>query len=128
MQFGYARAEDLMAAIGSGEITAGQISFRLLEAEHKAAERRNWKPMFNALTRPVQAEGMRIDETGGLLVTLARCCNPMHGDEITGFITRGKGVTVHRADCKNILNTTEPERIINVTWPPANGQSFPSRC
>ena len=68
---------------------------------------------------------MRIDETGGLLVTLARCCNPMHGEEIAGFITRGKGITVHRADCKNILNTTEPERIINVTWPPATDQSFP---
>ncbi len=124
LAFGYARAEDLMVAIGSGDITAGQISVRLLEAEHKTADEKLEANVRRA-DRPVQAEGMRIDETGGLLVTLARCCNPIHGDPISGFITRGKGVTVHRADCKNILNTTEPERIINVTWPPANGQCYP---
>jgi (p)ppGpp synthase/HD superfamily hydrolase len=121
---GYPRAEDFMVAIGSGDITAGQISLRLLEAEHKTSEDKLEANVYRA-DRPVHAEGMRIDETGGLLVTLARCCNPVHGDPISGFITRGKGITVHRADCKNILNTTEPERIINVTWPPANGQCYP---
>lgn len=126
-QLGYPRAEDLMVAIGQGEITGGQISFRLLEAERQATQRPDemLEPTVSRHKEPVKAEGMRIDETDGLLVTLARCCNPTYGDEIVGFITRGKGITVHRSDCKNIINTTEPERTINVTWPPASDQSYP---
>jgi RelA/SpoT family (p)ppGpp synthetase len=123
-RLGYARADDLMAAIGYGEITGAQISLRLLETERQPEH----GPLEATVMRPqgpVKAEGMRIDETGGLLVTLARCCNPTYGDEITGFITRGKGITVHRADCKNILNTNEPERLITVTWPPESDQTFP---
>jgi RelA/SpoT family (p)ppGpp synthetase len=127
-QLGYQRAEDLLASIGYGDITGAQISFRLLEAERRereAAAADHLEPSVERPSEPVKLEGMRIDETSGLLVTLARCCNPTYGDEISGFITRGKGITVHRADCKNILNTTEPERIINVTWPPVIEQSFP---
>jgi len=122
---GYTRAEDLMAAIGYGEVTGAHISLRLLEAEHPVAPDEALEVTVVRKDEPVKAEGMRIDETGGLLVTLARCCNPTYGDEITGFITRGKGITVHRADCKNVLNTNEPERLISVTWPPESDQSFP---
>jgi GTP pyrophosphokinase len=121
---GYGRAEDLMAAIGYGDLTGGQISFRLLETERQRADD-VLEATVERAEGPVTAPGMRIDETSGLLVTLARCCNPTYGDDIAGFITRGKGITVHRADCKNILNTSEPERIINVTWPPENDQRFP---
>ncbi len=122
---GYARADDLMAAIGYGELTGAHISLRLLEAEHPAPLEETLEATVTRKDEPVKAEGMRIDETGGLLVTLARCCNPTYGDEIIGFITRGKGITVHRADCKNVLNTNEPERLINVTWPPDSEQVFP---
>jgi RelA/SpoT family (p)ppGpp synthetase len=123
-RLGYARADDLMAAIGYGDITGAQISLRLLETERQP-EHGPLEATFMRPEGPVKAEGMRIDETGGLLVTLARCCNPTYGDDITGFITRGKGITVHRADCKNILNTNEPERLISVTWPPESDQTFP---
>jgi RelA/SpoT family (p)ppGpp synthetase len=123
-RLGYARADDLMAAIGYGDITGAQISLRLLETERQP-ERGPLEATVMRPEGPVKAEGMRIDETGGLLVTLARCCNPTYGDDITGFITRGKGITVHRADCKNILNTNEPERLITVTWPPESDQTFP---
>ncbi|WP_238626271.1 RelA/SpoT family protein [Aggregatilinea lenta] len=127
-QLGYATAEDLMAAIGFGDVTGAQIAFRLLEAERRATEAAAEERLEATVARPqepVKADGMRIDETSGLLVTLARCCNPTYGDDIAGFITRGKGITVHRADCKNVLNTNEPERIINVTWPPASEQVYP---
>jgi len=124
-RLGYARAEDLMAAIGYGEITGATISLRLLEDERPAEADSILEATIPRQKEPVRAEGMRIDQTDGLLVTLARCCNPTYGDEITGFITRGKGVTVHRADCKNVLNTSEPERLIAVTWPPGAAQSVP---
>ncbi len=91
---GYARADDLMAAIGYGELTGAHISLRLLEAEHPAPLEETLEATVTRKDEPVKAEGMRIDETGGLLVTLARCCNPTYGDEIVGFITRGKGITV----------------------------------
>jgi len=124
-QLGYAHAEDLMAAIGYGEITGATISLRLLESEQPSDAGPALEATVSRLNEPVRAEGMRIDQTDGLLVTLARCCNPTYGDEITGFITRGKGITVHRADCKNVLNTNEPERLIHVTWPPEGEQSYP---
>lgn len=125
-QLGYNSAEDLMAAIGYGDITTGQISFRLLEAERRANEAaETLEANVSRPDEPVKAQGMRIDEAEGLLVTLARCCNPTYGEDIKGFITRGKGITVHRADCPNILNTNEPERIINVSWPPSSEQSYP---
>lgn len=123
-RLGYARAEDLMAAIGYGEITGATISLRLLEDEHPDDGEHALEATVRH-TEPVRAEGMRIDQADGLLVTLARCCNPTYGDEITGFITRGKGITVHRADCKNVINTNEPERLIHVTWPPGSEQSYP---
>jgi RelA/SpoT family (p)ppGpp synthetase len=125
--FGYSRSEDFIVAIGQGEITGSQISFRLLDAEDQRTQADDTLLAAKSKRKhePVKAEGMRIDETGGLLVTLARCCNPTHGEAIVGFITRGKGVTVHRADCKNILNSNEPERIITVTWPPETEQTFP---
>src|SRR5690606_26027305 len=60
------------------------------------------------------SHGVNIMGTGGLLVNLGRCCKPMPGDKIVGFVTRGRGVTVHRADCVNI--GSESERLIDVTW------------
>jgi GTP pyrophosphokinase len=69
-----------------------------------------------ASLRVDSSDGINIMGTGGLLINLAKCCNPMPGDRITGFITRGRGVTVHRIDCPNMINNQEPERIIDVTW------------
>ena len=53
---------------------------------------------------------------GDLLTSMARCCNPINGDEIIGFITRTRGVTVHRRNCPNIRNEDEPERLVPVSW------------
>lgn len=61
-----------------------------------------------------------------MLVRMARCCNPVPGDEITGYITRGRGVSVHRTDCKNLkgLQESEPERIIEVSWERGRTESY----
>jgi GTP pyrophosphokinase len=64
---------------------------------------------------------------GDLVTTMARCCSPVPGDIIVGYITRFRGVTVHRADCPNIRNPAEPERIVRVDWMLGDDQVFPAR-
>ncbi len=121
-QLGFGKAEELLLAIGRGEITGAQISRHLLQLEHAPESDDELKPTGPSPTEPVSAQGMIVDGADDLLNTLARCCNPTYGDEIVGFITRGRGITIHRANCKNILNTNEPERIIQVSWPPQPAQ------
>ena len=59
---------------------------------------------------------MQVFGTGDLLTQMARCCNPVPGDAIMGYVTRSRGVTIHRADCHNVLNEDEKERLVDVEW------------
>jgi GTP pyrophosphokinase len=68
---------------------------------------------------------VRVDGVGDLFTQLARCCNPVPGDAIIGFITRGRGITVHRTDCSSVRNEDEPERLISVEWGSAGPGMFP---
>jgi GTP pyrophosphokinase len=65
---------------------------------------------------PTLDTSIRVRSVGNLLTNLARCCNPVPGDPIIGYITRGRGVTIHRRDCPNILRTDERDRLIEVSW------------
>lgn len=119
--FNYDRLEDFLAAVGAGDINSSQIANRLLELERKQTHTRSEEALFRLHPTPAPlpvstGNGVNIAGTGGLLVNLARCCNPMPGDRIVGYITRGRGVTVHRKDCSNMQATAEPERLIDVTW------------
>jgi GTP pyrophosphokinase len=62
---------------------------------------------------------------GDLLTSLAMCCRPVNGDPIIGYVTRGRGVTVHRADCPNVHNIPEPERLVPVSWGDQSEDTFP---
>ncbi|NPV85192.1 MAG: bifunctional (p)ppGpp synthetase/guanosine-3',5'-bis(diphosphate) 3'-pyrophosphohydrolase [Anaerolineae bacterium] len=106
-------SDDLYAAIGCGDISINRIINKLPEAQkeedpllslHQVTEKRGDS---NAVT----VLGLK-----GILTSFARCCNPAPGDEIIGYITRGKGVSIHRMDCPNILRVTENERVIKVSW------------
>ena len=116
--FNYDKVDDFFAAVGAGDIHGAQIANRILEMERREEEQKEQKE--NPLrARPASlpidiSNGVNIRGTGGLLVNIGRCCQPMPGDQIVGFVTRGRGVTVHRADCPNIGNETE--RLIDVTW------------
>lgn len=116
--FDYDDIEDFMAAVGAGDINAAQISNRVLDAERNE---RTMKEMTD-LVRPSRlvgrenGKGINITGTGGLLVNIAQCCSPMPGDNIVGYVTRGRGVTVHRRDCPNIIASTERERLLDVSW------------
>ncbi len=113
--FEYEKTEDFLAAIGYGDINSHQIATKVLEAERRE-QPPTFPPAAPATPQPSLAEEVTVQGTGGLLTHLARCCNPLPGDEIVGYITRGRGVTVHRRDCPNVLNTREPERLIEVEW------------
>lgn len=116
---GYQSLDHMLAAIGYGDVTASVVVGKIVQLEQREQEAKRdelvvSKPI-DRRTLPAD-QGIDIAGTGGLLVKLAQCCSPAPGDAITGFITRTSGVTVHRADCKNVLNTTERERLIAVSW------------
>jgi RelA/SpoT family (p)ppGpp synthetase len=120
--FGYSKQDDFLAAVGAGDINSAQIANHILEAERKnqaakEQEAENYLPKTQPTLVPsTPINGVNIMGSGGMLVNLARCCSPMPGDAIVGYITRGRGVTVHRANCSNITNSDENERLIEVTW------------
>lgn len=114
------KLDDFLAAIGAGDVTGSQITNRVLEDERRKAaesvsEEELLKPRAKSRSASV-AKGVSIMGAGGLLVNLARCCGPMAGDDIIGYITRGRGVTVHRTDCPNMVALRETERLIDVSW------------
>jgi GTP pyrophosphokinase len=110
--------DDFLAAVGIGDINGTQITNRILEMEQR--ERREnavleAKPSSASLSVGATS-GIDLMGMNGMLMSLARCCTPVQGDPIVGYITRGKGVTVHRQDCSNIKAITERERLIAATW------------
>ncbi|BDG01828.1 RelA/SpoT family protein [Anaeromyxobacter oryzae] len=119
---GYRVVEDLLAAVGYGKIAPAQILQQLLPAE-RLAEAPPTEPaqppsriaeLFRKMARR-PTEGVRINGIDDVLVRFGKCCNPVPGDGIVGFITRGRGVTVHTAGCDKILGI-DPERRVDVAW------------
>lgn len=120
-----ANEDDLLAALGYGGITSHGIMSKLIEL-HKQDLKQTASPDISKLLselKPSQgtvkksSHGILVEGEGGLLVRLARCCNPIPGDPIVGYITRGRGVSVHRADCPNVLSDVDNlSRVIEVDW------------
>ncbi len=116
--FGYERADDFFAAMGYGDIHPQQLASRLSGLIAKP------EPTAPSIPTPSADHmgGVRVNGVGDLFTRLARCCNPVPGDAVVGFVTRGRGVTVHRADCPNIRNEDEPERLVAVQWGTRTGR------
>ena len=108
--FKFSKIEDFLAAVGCGDISPAQIANKIDDAATKS-ERLKLKAIPETATSNIEVAGV-----GDLLTRLASCCNPVPGDPIVGYITRGKGVTVHRRDCSNIANLKDTERLIQVSW------------
>ena len=107
--------DDLLVSIGCGDTSMTRIAMSLMEGETD-----DEGVTFG--TRVIGTPGIQSHDTisvvglKGLLTTMARCCNPVPGDDIVGYITRGRGATIHRQDCPNILRLNERERLVRVTW------------
>ncbi|HEX3301939.1 MAG TPA: bifunctional (p)ppGpp synthetase/guanosine-3',5'-bis(diphosphate) 3'-pyrophosphohydrolase [Thermomicrobiales bacterium] len=116
----YNKVEDMIAAIGYGAISPQLIASRLGENETKNV-------LSDTPHVPKPRVPLRLDVmgVGDLLTSLATCCKPVNGDAIVGYVTRGRGITVHRADCSNLVNLPDPERLIQVTWGSKAGETYP---
>ena len=125
--------DDLYATIGFGGLSTLQLLNRLAE-EYKKQNRAEAPPL-PIVEKPAEeakkpapsssSNGVIVKGESGMLVRFARCCNPLPGDEIVGYITRGRGVSVHRADCVNLKDAgVEPERMIEVEWESSGAGSY----
>ncbi|HEX9976228.1 MAG TPA: ACT domain-containing protein, partial [Dehalococcoidales bacterium] len=106
---GYDSLDDFYAAIGFGGITPQQIALRLAAQQQQ--------PRVIGVTAPKPpTSAITVRGVGDLLTHLARCCHPVPGDKIIGYVTRSRGVSVHRQDCYNVVNEDETERLVPVEW------------
>jgi guanosine-3',5'-bis(diphosphate) 3'-pyrophosphohydrolase len=129
--YGLGRADDLMAGIGYGKYSARQVLAKMIPAGAEgAAEGEPEKSGIASVVRRVFGgdqgnNAIRVKGQGDLLVYRARCCNPIRGEAVVGYVTRGKGVAVHAVNCPNVVNLMyEPERRIDVEW--ARDESTPT--
>ena len=109
--FGFKNMDDFFAAIGSGNLSPSQIIAKLAVSEERPEELVEVHP-----SKKVSPASVKVLGVGDLVTHLANCCHPLPGDKIIGYITQGRGVTVHRRDCPNIVNEVERERLIEVGW------------
>jgi GTP pyrophosphokinase len=113
--------EDFYLRVGYGEISTQHVGnkiaalIRETEEVHEEVE---------APTQPTFTPNIEVLGSGDLLTRLSRCCSPVPGDEIIGYVTRGAGVAIHRSDCPNVLHEDETERLIDVEWG-RRGQMYP---
>lgn len=125
---------ELMSAVGYGGIPVNSVLLRLIDMhkreQAKEDNRRDTMTMLEKLkvkepVRKRSSTGILVKGEADVMVRMARCCNPVPGDEIVGYITRGRGVSVHRADCTNIGHTQEDmDRMIEVEWDVATNDNF----
>ncbi len=127
-EFNFKTVDDLIANIGYGKITPLQVIRKLVPGiKPKPEETLLEKLITRRKDRKKKEEnGIVVDGMDDILIRFGKCCQPIPGDPITGYITHGAGITVHRTGCVNAL-TMSPERRINVAWKEAAGGSFPAR-
>jgi GTP pyrophosphokinase len=131
-QMYYDSTEDLLAAVGYGDVEPSTLINRVIKDQQQPLRLSEAAKLLLPLEEVSdQRRQLKVAATGieGLQSNLSRCCNPLPGDRIQGYITRGGGITVHRADCKNLLYRArkEPERVIPLSWE-GGGEDFAGRA
>jgi len=123
-QFNFSKINDFLAAIGAGDITTAQIAGRLQPIAPKEIA----TPPATGKERPAtERSGIHVHGVGRMLTTLARCCSPVPPEAIIGYITKGRGITVHRRDCRNALRLESGAagRMVEVSWGDTAAQTYP---
>jgi GTP pyrophosphokinase len=122
-------ADHVFASIGQGDITVTQL-LKAIYPELDVTQEIALKPsalerLIDRMRRPGTSKGLRIQGADGLMVRYAQCCQPVPGDQVVGYVTRGRGVSIHRADCPNLLHLVhEPERRLEIDWQESAGERF----
>ncbi|MCL4516403.1 MAG: bifunctional (p)ppGpp synthetase/guanosine-3',5'-bis(diphosphate) 3'-pyrophosphohydrolase [Firmicutes bacterium] len=130
-RYGFANTDDLLASVGFGRVTSRQVLGKLIDEKILEIKKRELKEKYQerrqgAGSADKRSQGIIVPGVDNLLVKVSRCCNPVPGDKITGYITRGRGVSVHRADCPNVANLRDaPDRRIEVYWNEGGGSAYP---
>ena len=115
--------EDMFASIGAGDITARTLVQRIMTQRTRHEEELADLPQVAPQPeRRTDAKGISVRGVDGVLTRLAKCCHPVVGEPILGFVTRGKGITVHRSDCRTVINERDRARLVEVTWGEASPQ------
>jgi len=127
--FNFKSLDELHVAVGCGDLTASQVANAIERKVSKHKSSSAGLPIHSASAQPSQSSDIRIDGVGQLMHQLARCCQPVPGDAIEGYITRGRGVSVHRADCKQFLNLQrqDPDRVVQVCWQTKSNDKYPAK-
>jgi len=125
--FGFQTADDLLVAVGYGRVSALQVVHRLLPAEIVEERKQKTKPVASVQHKP-REDGIKVQGLDDILINFARCCHPLPGDGIVGYITRGRGVTVHTTDCLSVEKLEyDPERRVPVEWDVRQETTHPAR-
>ncbi len=124
-RYGYPNLTEMHSAIGYGGIKAGQILRKIISDFPEDFPQKE-KTIKSTIGKGKNAaeKAIKIGGFSNMAVRIAKCCNPVPGDEAIGFITRGRGVTVHRMDCANVLNMQDEERLIQVEWQQTENATF----
>ena len=132
-KYNYKNLEDMYLSVGFGANSAGKVIARMLQEYRKEHEEEDVEEKIKELAKSKQKKskpsnsGIIVKGIDNCLVKLSKCCNPLPGDEIVGYITKGRGVSVHRKDCPNIKNLiSEENRMIDVEWYKENNENYQS--
>jgi RelA/SpoT family (p)ppGpp synthetase len=118
----YEQLEDFLAAVGFGDISGQSVASRMLELERPKEPE---LPSVGPTPPAREATGVSIAGVDDVLSQPARCCNPVPGDKVVGFITRGRGLMIHRVDCPNVRAHPEPDRLMPLDWGASSSTTYP---
>ena len=117
--------DDFMAAVGYGDVSARSVVLRLTDQDGTTVVDDRSLPIPITTPRPAATGGVQVHGMTGVMTSMGQCCKPLQGEPIRGYITRGKGVTVHRAECSNIRNSKDADRMVEVEWENESQQVYP---
>ncbi|TCT20120.1 RelA/SpoT family protein [Thiobaca trueperi] len=125
LKFNYRRGEDLLAAIGRGDLAVGQVARQVGEPRVEEPRETEPRPRPSHRHKPTGAGDVIVEGVDDLMTQMAQCCKPVPSDDIVGFVTRGRGITIHRKSCGNVrhLPPAEAARLIRVRWADQPAQS-----
>jgi len=123
-----ADGQGLEIAVGRGDVALGQV-MRALYPDLSGDEMQEPKPTVfgRVIDRIRLGRGIKIQGVDGLMVRYAQCCQPLPGEPVVGYVTQGRGISIHRADCPNLLTLPTADRRVEIDWQEAEGESFSVR-